>query len=144
MMSVTMRRITTLAIAAVIVAACASAPRAANRGASCPLMGTDSAFLARGPVYRECAVDIKAKRIPDRTRMDFMPTPGGPSCHAVELEFVVDSLGKPERETARVIRSTDRAFADAVMATIQDWRYEAAVVDHRPVRQIVHEKPMAA
>jgi len=135
---------TILAIAATIVAACATAPRAANRGGSCPLMQTDSAFLARGPVYRDCAVDIRARRIPDRSRVDFTPQKTGQSCYAVELEFVVDNLGKPERETARVVRSTDRTFADAVMATIQDWRYEAAVLDHHPVRQIVLEKQTLA
>src|SRR5262245_17158802 len=92
MMSVTIRRMTTLAIAAAIVAACASAPRVANRGASCPLMLSDSAFLARGPVYRECAVDIAAKRIPSRSHLDFTPSVG--KCYSVEMEFVVDSLGK--------------------------------------------------
>ena len=140
-MSVTIPRITILAIAAAIVAACASAPRAANRGASCPLTQLDSAYLARGPVYRECAVDIKARKIPDRSRVDFTPPrAGATSCYAVEVELVVDSLGKPETETARVVRSTDRTFADAVMQTVRDWRYEAAMLDHRPVRQIVLEK----
>ena len=142
MMSVTIRRMTTLAIAATIVAACATAPRAANRGGSCPLMPGDSAFLARGPVYRACAVDIPAKRIPGRSHLDFTPSVG--KCYSVEMEFVVDSLGKPERETARVIRSTDRTYEEAVMASVQDWRYVAAVLDHHPVRQIVHEKPMTA
>jgi hypothetical protein len=141
MMSMTIPRITILAIAAAIVAACASAPRAANRGASCPLTQSDSAYLARGPVYRECAVDIKARKIPDRSRVDFTPPrAGATSCYAVEVELVVDSLGKPETETARVVRSTDRTFADAVMQTVRDWRYEAAMLDHRPVRQIVLEK----
>ena len=143
-MRVTIGRTITVAIAAMIVAACATAPRAANRGASCPLMQTDSAFLAGGLVYRECAVDIKARRIPDtKSHLVFTPQASGPSCYAVEVEFVVDSLGKPERETARVVRSTDRNFADAVMATIQDWRYEAAVLNHRPVRQIVLDKQTA-
>jgi hypothetical protein len=138
MMRITIRTII-VAVATMIVVACASAPRAANRGASCPLIQTDSAFLARGAVYRACAVDIAAKKIPVRSRLDFTPSVG--KCYAVEVEFVVDSLGKPERETARVIRSTDRTYEQAIMATIQDWRYAAAVLDHHPVRQIVYEKP---
>jgi len=143
-MSVTIRWTTTLAIATTIVAACASAPRAASGRGSCPLMQSDSVFLASGPVYRECAVDIKAKRIPDNSHPVFTPTRGGPNCYAVEVELVVDNAGKPEAETARVVRSTDRNFADAVMATVRDWRYEAAMLDHHPVRQIARETVKAA
>jgi len=133
------REMTTLVIAIVVVAACAGAPprTAAERAASCPLTQTDSAFLGRGPVYRDCAVDKPAKLITGSVgRVDFTPQLNGPRCFAVEFEVVVDTLGRPEVETAHVIRATDRTFADAVMSSVVNWRFEAAILDHRPVRQI--------
>ena len=134
------RVMTTLVIASVVAAACAGAPprTAAERAASCPLTQADSAFLGRGgPVYRECAVDTKAQLIPTSTRgLNFTPQRNGPNCYAVDLEVVVDTLGKPEVETAHIIRATDRAYADAVLANVVSWRFEAAMLNHRPVRQI--------
>jgi len=131
------REMTTLVMASVIVAACATAPprTAAQRQAACPLTQTDSAFLGHGAVYRECAVDTKAKLITS-TRVDFVPPTGGPNCYAVDLELVVDTLGRPELETVHVIRATDRTYADAVLSSVASWRFEAAMLDHRPVRQI--------
>jgi hypothetical protein len=133
------REMTTLVIASVIVAACAGAPprTAAERAAACPLTLADSALLSRGPVYRECAVDKKAQLIPTSTRgLNFTPQRNGPNCYAVDLEVVVDTLGKPEVETAHIIRATDRSYADAVLSSMASWRFEAAMLNHRPVRQI--------
>jgi hypothetical protein len=133
------REMTTLVIATFSVAACAGAPprTAAERQVSCPLTQADSAFLSRGPVYRECAVDTKAQLIPTSTRgLNFTPQRNGPNCYAVDLEVVVDTLGKPEVETAHIIRATDRSYADAVLSSVASWRFEAAMLNHRPVRQI--------
>ena len=137
-MGLTFRQMTTLVIATVIAAACANTPprTAAERGGSCPLTQGDSAFLARGPVYRECAVDTKAKLITSSAHTNFTPSPAGPRCYAIDLEVVVDTLGRPEAQTAHVIRATDPAFADAVMSGVSNWRFEPAMLNHRPVRQI--------
>ena len=133
------REMTTIVIASVIVGACAGAPprTAAERAASCPLTHTDSAFIGGGPLYRDCAVDTKAKLIvTSGRRPDFTPQRNGPNCYAADIEVVVDTLGRPEVETAHVIRATDRTFADAVMSSVASWRFEAAMLNHRPVRQI--------
>jgi len=129
---------TTLVIAIVITTACAKAPprTAAERQSACPLTQDDSAFLSRGPVYRECAVDTKAKLITSTAHTSFTPPRSGPSCYAIDLEVVVDTLGRPEAQTAHVIRATDPAFADAVMSGVANWRFEPALLNHRPVRQI--------
>src|SRR5262245_45417860 len=75
----TFREMTTLVIATVITAACAKAPprTAAERQSACPLTQDDSAFLSRGPVYRECAVDTKAKLITSTAHTSFTPPRAG-------------------------------------------------------------------
>src|SRR5262249_27557926 len=116
----TVREVTALVIAIVAAAACANAPprTAAERGAACPLTQSDSAFLSRGPVYRDCAVDTRAKLITSSAHTNFTPPRAGPNCYAIDLEVVVDTLGRPEAQTAHVIRATDPAFADAVMSGV--------------------------
>jgi hypothetical protein len=137
-MGLTFREMTTLVIATAIVAACATAPprTAAERQAACPLTQADSAFLSRGPVYRDCAVDTKAKLIVSSSRVNFTPPRPALNCYAVDLEVVVDTLGRPEVQTAHVLRSNDAAYADAVLSEIANWRFEVAMLNHRPVRQI--------
>ena len=61
----------------------------------------------------------------------------GSACYSADLLFVVDSAGRPESSTVQVVRTTDRAFADAVVETVALWRYEPAIRDGVRVRQIV-------
>ena len=53
------------------------------------------------------------------------------------LSFVVDTLGRVEIETARIVESTHPAFAVAVQATLSRLRFSPARVGGRPVRQLV-------
>jgi hypothetical protein len=131
-------------VAVVAAAACGASRTAAQRGASCPLTQRDSAYLAGGYVYRDCAVSVKAKLIPGSQRVDYRPTRVGNACYSAELEFVVDTLGKVETPTVQIVRTTDRAFAEAVMANAPTWRYEPARLDGKLVRQIVLEKSAMA
>ncbi len=128
-------------LGAIFAAACASAggPAAARaRGSRCPLEAKDSVFLAGGPVYRDCAVDRKAESIAD-VHPDFRPDPME-RCYSAEIEFVVNQIGLPEAETARLVHTTDRRFAEAVYQTIPRLRYHPALRDGAPVRQIVDFK----
>ena len=123
---------------AVAITACATG--GAKREAvapACALRESDAPFITAGVVYRDCAVTRKA-RLVSEARPDFQPSPRT-ACYAVELEFVVDRTGKPEIQTARVTRANDQAFAQAVLATLARWKYEPAVRDGEPVRQIVAE-----
>lgn len=61
----------------------------------------------------------------------------GSACYSADLLFVVDSAGRPESSTVQVVRTTDRAFADAVVETVPLWRYEPAIRSGVRVRQIV-------
>lgn len=132
---------------AVLLLACSGATRTAGR-AECMLSSADSIFLAGGPVYRDCAVDERATRQQGSAPpIDIRPpSPGtlGTQCYFVELEFVVDTNGVPEVKTARVRRSTDVQYTDAVLATLPRWRYSPAKKDGVPVRQIVREQSAKA
>jgi len=66
------------------------------------------------------------------------------TCYSADLEFVVDSTGRPETSTARVVRANDSNYAQAVLATVPSWRYEPASRDGMPVRQIVTSHQAAA
>ena len=113
-------------------------PVSGERG-SCSLRAADSALARSGPVYRDCAVDREARLLTSNVRMDF--TPSRSNCYAAEIEVVVDAQGVPEMTTARVVRTTDGAFAEAALATLARHRYEPARVNGQPVRQIVMYQP---
>jgi hypothetical protein len=122
----------------VVVSACATGGAKHDSAASsCPLRESDAPFMTGGVVYRDCAVTHKA-RLVSEARPDFQPS-RGTACYAVDFDFVVDRTGKPEIQTARITRSNDQAFAQAVLATLARWKYEPAVRDGEPVRQIVTE-----
>ena len=117
--------------------ACASHQGAIHE--KCGLRSGDSAFAATGAVFRDCAVDQAVRLSNTSVRPDLSSLPARAACTFVELEFVVDSTGKPEPRTARVARSNDRAFADAWLAIVDQWRYEPARRAGVSVRQIVTE-----
>jgi len=124
------------------VAACASAGGRAERS-KCPLSNRDSTYLARGPVYRDCAVNEKARVTTTNARVDFQPLTSDHGCFTAEVEFVVDTLGVPEQGTQRLVRATTPAFGEAVLAIVPALRYEPARRAGVRVRQIVSERRTA-
>lgn len=133
-------------LAATIAAACSGSGSRA-RSTSCELASEDSVYLSAGPVFRNCAVDERARPMPSTGRLDFepprppiVPRPGNRQCFSVELQFVVDTLGVPETRTVRVIRTNYLPMAEAVQAAVKDWRYQPARRDGAAVRQIVRER----
>ncbi len=127
-------------------AGCASGGNKVSARESCGLTAGDSAFIGSKPVYRDCAVDRPARFISTDAHPDFRPDSRGPACYFADLEFVVDSLGRPEVSTARIVRSNFDKFGDAVLQTLQAWKYEPAVRDGKTVRQIVtsHQAAMTS
>jgi hypothetical protein len=93
-------------------------------------------YLVNGPVYRACQVDKPAMVANAVTDLRFKATPGRTTCFSAEIEFVVDTLGSPEIRTVHVVRASDPDFADAIIASIRDWRYEPAQLGGHTVRQI--------
>ena len=109
-------------------------------GANCQLSASDSTYLQGGPVYRDCAVDTRARLLDERVTPDFQPSSpqtSGRQCYSAVIEFVVDTAGIAEVETARVARTNDQSFADALIRMVPRLRYHPARKNDMPVRQIV-------
>ena len=125
----------------IVGTACASgANRAARGGESCALRAADSAYVLGGPVYRDCAVDTKARLVNSRDiRPSFTPDQRT-ACYSVRLEFVVGTDGAPELGSVRTVSATSGVYARAVMETLPHWKYEPARIEGRSVRQIVSEE----
>ena len=119
-----------------VYAACTGATAGGPRTA-CLLAPADSVYLRSGPVYRECAVDQRARLLGSPPRPDFRPPAGGKACYTAELEFVVDTAGVPQMDTVKVIRTNDQSYVDAILRLLPTWRYEAARLNGVPVRQII-------
>jgi hypothetical protein len=126
---------TAIFLAVLATASCATA---------CVSPPRDSTYAATGPVYRDCAVDTKAKSVGTVPRPDFQPTSTRNACYFAELEFVVDKGGRPEMNTATALHTNDRSFADTELATLPSWKYEPAMLAGTPVRQIVIERKTLA
>lgn len=119
-----------------VVAACASATRGPRT--ACDLGASDSVFARGRPVFRDCSVDRAARFLNNGgARPDFHPTTPRSACYSADLAFVVDSTGKPEASTAQVVHANDNAFGESVLATVFSWRYQPAIRNGVPVRQIV-------
>jgi protein TonB len=55
----------------------------------------------------------------------------------VDLEFVIDTTGRAELRTVRVVSSTHQRFTDAAVRALTRARFVPAELDGRPVRQLV-------
>jgi len=55
----------------------------------------------------------------------------------VLAQFVVDTLGRPDMKTFRVLRATHPDFATAVRDAVPHFRFSPASIGDRPVRQMV-------
>jgi hypothetical protein len=102
----------------------------------CAPIAPDSARFGPTPVFAPCAVDV-----PARLRRTARPVgayfPDGVRCLIAELEFLVDERGTPVVRSARVLSTSTPAFADAVLRSLERWRYDAAQRQGVPVRQLV-------
>jgi len=138
------RRSILFAVMAAAGVACASSGNKIASREACVIPSRDSGFVGFRPVYMDCAVDRPARFISTDVHPNFRPASNAPTCYFADLEFVVDSLGKPEVGTARVLRSNYESFGSAVLETLQAWKYEPAMRDGKTVRQIVTSHQTAA
>lgn len=138
---------------AAFISACASTGGGAGGGvrqsstiqrrAACLLRSDDSVYLQGGDVYRDCAVDKQASVVTTNVHPDFRVTGPAGACYTAEWEFVVGENGEPEAESQRLLHASDDQFAEAVHAMIGQLRYQPAVRDGNPVRQIVIRRESA-
>src|SRR5262249_56649338 len=59
---------------------------------------------------------------------------------SVDIQFVVDSVGRPEPASWHVMGSTNRAFEDPTREAIMAARFHPARLKGRPVRQLVAQR----
>lgn len=133
-----------LAFTAIVLAATASA--CASTGSSgadepCLLTSSDSAYIGDAALYLDCSVDQPAE--PLSTRVSYEPSLSGSrpqpgvSCYSAEIQFVVGMDGRPERDTIRLLRTNNPTLGQALRHSAQDWTYSPAILEGRPVRQLV-------
>jgi len=123
-------------------------PRANNEEALAARTGTplahracdhgdqDTSHYLHTPLYRACAVSVKARPIANDVRPEFRATGRDRSCFSAVIQVAVDTAGLPEGRTARVVRATDPGFAAAVLAIVPALRFEPARLGERRVRQL--------
>lgn len=117
--------------------ACASGGRRQD-ALSCIPRVFDTTFAAGRMLYHECGVDNPAKLLVPNLRPNFVPSPTRANmCYLADLEFVVDTAGSPELETARVTNVSDRSYGEALLQMLPALTYEPARLQGRPVRQLV-------
>ena len=102
------------------------------------------AFLRRplgDHIYTERLVDRAVSARPDN------PQPAYPAilrsaqvAGEVLVQFVVDTLGRVEPQSIKILRATHPLFADSVRRWLARTRYGPAEVDGRPVRQLVQQE----
>lgn len=125
-----------LGVALVCASSRVGAQRAERR---CADVAIDSS-TAGAPIYAACHVDRPARESGPKPAIAWKPNPGDAGdlgCFRVTFEFVVDTLGVPERGTIRTITTFNPAFTEAVRASLPQLRYTPAVLGGRPVRQRV-------
>jgi hypothetical protein len=69
-------------------------------------------------------------------RPEFFPTSRDRGCFVALIEFAVDTLGRPEARTARLVRATDPSYGAAALAIVPSLRFEPARLGGRRVRQL--------
>lgn len=106
------------------------------RGHACDRSDQDTTHYLHVPLYRACAVTVAARRVANDMRPEYWPTGRDRSCFAALVEVVVDTLGRPELRSTRLVRASDPGYAAAVLAIVPGLRFAPARLGDRPVRQI--------
>jgi hypothetical protein len=107
-----------------------------TRGPACDRSDQDTSRFMHLPLYRACAVSVKARAVTNDVRPEFRPSGRDRSCYSATIELAVDAAGRPEVRTARVVKATDPMYGHAVLAIIPALRFEPARLGGRTVRQL--------
>ena len=107
-----------------------------TRGPACDRSDQDSSHFMHLPLYRACAVSVKARATTNDVRPEFRPSGRDRTCYSATIELAVDTAGRPEVRTARVVKATDPMYGHAVLAILPALRFEPARLGGRTVRQI--------
>jgi len=113
-----------------------AASTATPLGRACDHADQDTSHYLHTPLYRACAVSVKARPIANDARPEYRATGRDRSCFSAIIQLAVDTTGFPESRTARVIQATNPSFAAAVLAIVPGLRFEPARIGERHVRQL--------
>lgn len=89
--------------------------------------------------YFDFQVDRPAELIPDSTvsPRPFHVRPGQGVLETVLVQFVADTMGRPDSASFKVLVSSDPALAEAGRRVMQRWRYTPALLARCKVPQLV-------
>ena len=92
------------------------------------------------PVYLEFQVE-KAAEIAPRSCSPGIPrkVAGGPGWAEVQVQFVVDTTGRADTKSLKVLKATRPELEESVRKAIPCMRFRAASIDGRHVRQLVQQ-----
>ena len=107
-----------------------------ERGRACDRSDQDTSRYLHLPLYRGCAVTLAARRVATDVRPEFWPLARDRNCFVAVVELAVDTLGRPEPRTARLVRASDPDYAAAVLAIVPALRFEPARLGGKRVRQV--------
>jgi hypothetical protein len=134
-----MHRSIVLIAVAILLGACASRSgpaRAQAPGRDCTPAAT--AAEDTSPIYGQEAVNEKALALPSgrppRAPQEIL---NAPRRHEARAEAVVDTSGRVEPCSIRLVSATNQAWGEAVMRWARGARYQPARVGGRPVRSRV-------
>jgi hypothetical protein len=103
---------------------------------ACDHADQDTSHYLHTPLYRACAVSVKARAIANDVRPVYSPNGRDRSCFSAIIQVAVDTAGFAESRTARVVRASDPGFAAAVLAIVPAMRFEPARLGEHRVRQL--------
>ncbi len=106
------------------------------RGHACDRSDQDTTHYLHVPLYLACAVTVAARRVANDLQPDFYPGGRDRSCFTAFIQLSVDTLGRPEMRTVRLVRASDPGFGAALLAIVPGLRFEPARLGDRRVRQI--------
>ena len=136
-------RITTLAAALIAVAALAlacsvqsDAPPTASRGASAARAAGPSRVVTPG--YFEFQVEKRAAPLPDNPPARYPDALRKAKVEGeVVAQFVIDTTGRVEPSTFKVLKSSNSLFTKAVRSYLSDMKFFPAEVGGRKVKQLI-------
>jgi hypothetical protein len=131
-------------------------PRSMARGCRAVLCLTTTIVACHHPPTRPAAIASAIPAVaPDTARVEVPPQliqescvpprypsdqpPVGPGIEAVRLEFVVDTLGRAEPRTIRVIGSSAESFVNAAVAAVVTCAYRPGLIGGKRVRVRVQQ-----
>lgn len=100
----------------------------------------DPAWLAAGPVYRDCEVDRVARQLgkePDLRRAFFAELRPSDRCLEASFEFVVTPAGLVDTTTIRLLESNSAAATASIRSSLPELRFEPARREQVAVPQLL-------